>query len=210
MPEPLTDLERRIFDYMVDYLRENTYQPSIREIGRRFGIKSTKTVSEYLQSLARKGWVERDPSRSRGVKLLGIELGAGPVRPQTAASPPLPSITAEVPGGRLVEVTAEGARELGARRGDLLLVEAADEAALDDGDAVVCRYLGQVAAVRCRTDDLALAVEWSLGHLIPLRPQRAAELEVLGRAVGLWRSFSNHGRSAGSAIAGPHPAGVSP
>ena len=42
----LNELERQILDYMVQYLRTNTYQPSIREIGERFRIKSTKTVSE--------------------------------------------------------------------------------------------------------------------------------------------------------------------
>lgn len=71
MPESLTPLERRIYHYLIDFLTENTYQPSIREIGKRFGIKSTKTVSEYLQALADKGYIERDPSRSRGVRLLG-------------------------------------------------------------------------------------------------------------------------------------------
>ena len=49
MPPNLSEIERKILDYMVGYLRENTYQPSIREIGERFGIKSTKTVSEHLQ-----------------------------------------------------------------------------------------------------------------------------------------------------------------
>ena len=48
MPEPLTKIERRILNYLVDYLKENTYQPSIREIGKRFGIKSTKTVSDVF------------------------------------------------------------------------------------------------------------------------------------------------------------------
>ena len=52
MPEVLSKIERRILNYLVDYLKDNTYQPSIREIGKRFGIKSTKTVSEHLQSLA--------------------------------------------------------------------------------------------------------------------------------------------------------------
>ncbi len=47
----LTEIEQKILDYMVSYLRSNTYQPSIREIGERFGIKSTKTVSEHLQAL---------------------------------------------------------------------------------------------------------------------------------------------------------------
>lgn len=72
--EPLTEIERDVYEYLVDYLRQHTYQPSVREIGGRFGIKSTKTVAAHLQALANKGWVERDPSRSRGVRLLGTKL----------------------------------------------------------------------------------------------------------------------------------------
>lgn len=74
MPEPLTTTERKVYQYLLDFLAENTYQPSVRDIGKRFKIKSTKTVSELLQSLANKGYIERDPSRSRGVRLLGFEV----------------------------------------------------------------------------------------------------------------------------------------
>src|SRR5688572_20054364 len=74
MPEPLSKIERRILNYLVDYLKEHTYQPSIREIGKRFSIKSTKTVSEHLQALADKGHIERDASRSRGVRIQGLNL----------------------------------------------------------------------------------------------------------------------------------------
>ena len=73
MAETLNPIERKVYHYLLDFLTENTYQPSVREIGKRFRIKSTKTVSEILQSLANKGYIERDPSRSRGVKLLGYE-----------------------------------------------------------------------------------------------------------------------------------------
>jgi len=72
----LTEVERGILDYMIRYLRTRTYQPSVREIGREFGIKSTKTVSEHLQALADKGFLERDPSRSRGIRILGVDLQA--------------------------------------------------------------------------------------------------------------------------------------
>jgi repressor LexA len=71
MPEQLSTMERRVYHYLLDFLSENTYQPSIREIGKRFRIKSTKTVSDILQSLAEKGYIQRDPARSRGVRLLG-------------------------------------------------------------------------------------------------------------------------------------------
>lgn len=72
MAEQLTKLESSVYHYLLDFTAENTYQPSIRDIGKQFKIKSTKTVSDLLQSLARKGYIERDPARSRGVNLLGF------------------------------------------------------------------------------------------------------------------------------------------
>ena len=44
MPRTLTDVEQGVYDYLIDFLCEHTYQPSVREIGQRFGIKSTKTM----------------------------------------------------------------------------------------------------------------------------------------------------------------------
>ena len=71
MTEPLTPLERRVYHYLIDFLSENTYQPSIREIAKKFRIKSTKTVSDLLGALSVKGYIERDQSRSRGVRIVG-------------------------------------------------------------------------------------------------------------------------------------------
>lgn len=79
MTEPLTAVERRVYQYLIDFLAENTYQPSIREIGKKFRIKSTKTVSDLLHSLTTKGYIQRDPARSRGVRILGYQ---GPTRVQ--------------------------------------------------------------------------------------------------------------------------------
>ena len=80
--EPLTQLERRVYHYMIDFLAENTFQPSIREIAKKFRIKSTKTVSDLLASLSQKGFIERDQSRSRGVRIVGFS--------GTAATQPVP------------------------------------------------------------------------------------------------------------------------
>jgi repressor LexA len=79
MVESLTPIERKVYNYLLDFLAEKTYQPSIREIGKRFKIKSTKTVSDLLGSLARKGFIERDPARSRGVRLVGFNVAGGTV-----------------------------------------------------------------------------------------------------------------------------------
>src|SRR5882757_1566818 len=80
MTEPLTPLERRVYHYLIDFLAENTYQPSIREIARKFRIRSTKTVSDLLHGIEHKGFIARGESRSRGVRLIGV-AAAGETQP---------------------------------------------------------------------------------------------------------------------------------
>lgn len=157
MPEPLTSLERRILDYLIEYLRRNTYQPSIREIGRRFGIKSTKTVSEQLQSLADKGWIERDRSRSRGVRLLGLDLQANTiVVPCYAGMAPEGDPADELrvdrrlagsTGACFLVMSGESMRDAGIRDGDLVLVQPADEEDLENGD-IVAATLGDEGVIK--------------------------------------------------------------
>ena len=154
MVPALTDIERKILDFMVHYLRTNTYQPSIREIGERFGIKSTKTVSEHLQALADKGFLERDPSRSRGVKILGMDLSADAVsipcyrdlpadrgprsdRPEMHLS--LDRRLGGSNGGFFLRARGEELSVLGVMDGDFLLIEPAAADGLKDGDVVVTR-----------------------------------------------------------------------
>ncbi|NJD19788.1 MAG: repressor LexA [Gemmatimonadetes bacterium] len=148
---PLTEIERKILEFMVQYLRSNTYQPSIREIGERFGIKSTKTVSEHLQALADKGYLERDPSRSRGVKILGMDLSA-----QTVSLPcyrDVPQGRGEKAeaylaidrrlggekGGFFVRAATAELAVLGIQEGDYVLVEPATLADAEDGAVLVAQ-----------------------------------------------------------------------
>jgi repressor LexA len=156
VPKTLNDQERRVLDYIVEYLRSNTYQPSVREIGREFSIKSTKTVSELLQSLANKGWIERDPSRSRGVRILGMERGPG-----TVSVPLLQGGEAAEPVAYLefdrrlvgtetafvLPLAEDPPTGIGLRRGDLLLVEEITTADMATGDLLAVRA-GDITHVR--------------------------------------------------------------
>lgn len=162
MPEPLEALERDVLDYLVDYVRTHTYQPSVREIGADLGIKSTKTVSELLQSLADKGWVERESSRSRGVRLLSLDLNPDVVSVphmdadgDAAPQDPLDSLTldrrlAGTAGAFLVTMVGDAMMAEGIRDGDLLLVEAVPRSALLDGELVVCRAEDETSVWRLR------------------------------------------------------------
>jgi tRNA(adenine34) deaminase len=85
MPQALTEREQQVLDYIVEYLQRNSFQPSIREIGKALGIRSTRSVSHLLDILGDKGWIAREKPRSRGIRLLPVALGA--MEPGSATGP---------------------------------------------------------------------------------------------------------------------------
>ena len=188
MPKPLTSLEKRILDYLVDYLRKNTYQPSIREIGDRFSIKSTKTVSEYLQSLADKGWVERDPSRSRGVRLIGLDMNPATVRvasiPNTAkAEFEIDRKFAGSSGAFCVTMDGDYLVADGIRNGDMLLVEPVDGVQLEHGDFVCLRDdPNRIRRVHCNGEEQFLDDAESV-----VRCDETLRARVAGRGISVVR-----------------------
>ncbi len=73
----LTNRQREILEFLVNFLEENGYQPSYREIGKHFKIKSTRGISDHIEALRRKGYLDKDPSRARSItitKLAEINL----------------------------------------------------------------------------------------------------------------------------------------
>ena len=71
--KPLTARQRQVFDTITRSLRDRGYPPSIREIGRATEIGSNNGVNDHLIALERKGWIERDANRARGIRVLNKE-----------------------------------------------------------------------------------------------------------------------------------------
>ncbi len=215
MPDSLSKIERRILDYLVEYLRKNTYQPSIREIGKRFGIKSTKTVSEYLQGLADKGFIERESSRSRGVKILGLNLE----RPEvitvpfygkiSAGQPALSSdhVSSEFgvdprlvgsPGAFFLEVSGNSMQELGIYDHDLVLVEPVPESQLHVGDIIAARLGGESTVKLYSRYNDQVVLESANPAYVPILVHEYDDFAVLGRVAGLLRRFAAQPQTVGN------------
>jgi predicted MarR family transcription regulator len=56
-----------VYDHIVDYIKENKYPPSIREIRFDCEISSTSVVNYYLEKLEDEGLIERTPYVARGI-----------------------------------------------------------------------------------------------------------------------------------------------
>ncbi len=202
MPRGMTDIERKILDYMVTYLRANTYQPSIREIGERFGIKSTKTVSEHLQSLADKGFLERDPSRSRGVRILDVDLQPEAVTipcfdslPTDRASVALDRLTVDrrlagTKGAIFVRAQGDELVTLGILEGDWVLVEPAGLHEVPDGAVVAAEVHGGPARwVTLSRNGRGFYLQGLHRDDAALHVEDPARIRLLGRVAGFVRRY---------------------
>lgn len=186
---------------MVLYLRTHTYQPSIREIGHHFGIKSTKTVSELLQSLADKGVVERDPSRSRGIRILGLDLNA-----RTVSLPCYGDLAEAVAGlrsgraeqrvcldrqlasrngGFMVRAPGDRLAAAGIGEGDFLVVQPVQAEGLRDGEVVVARVRGVADYYQLEKRGSRVLLRAAVGERRTV--DAAGQPVILGRVVGLYR-----------------------
>ncbi len=204
MSEQLTKLESSVYQYLLDFTAEHTYQPSIRDIGKEFQIKSTKTVSDLLQSLARKGYIERDPSRSRGVRLLGFAGAARsmPVPYYGRIHAGEPSLLPEhregfitmdrrfLPSDRVFFLKVKGESMIGRaiENGDFVLVDQA--ATPKDGDIVAAR-LGEEGTIKTLSHSGGTTVLKAANPAdrdITVKP--GDDFAVLGVVAGVFRPFT--------------------
>ncbi len=65
----LSDRQRRILKFIIDYTAEHDFPPSIREIGERVGITSTSVVNYNLTKLEDMELLSREREVSRGLSL---------------------------------------------------------------------------------------------------------------------------------------------
>ena len=73
--EELNKREKAILKYIEKQIIVNGYPPSVREIGKAVGLKSTATVHGYLAKLEKKGYIRKESQKGRTLKLL--KGGAG-------------------------------------------------------------------------------------------------------------------------------------
>lgn len=77
MSKNLTKRQAGVFLYIYDYIQENHYPPTVREIADHFNISSTNGVVEHLKALSRKGFIEKDGFKSRAIRpLVSRELAS--------------------------------------------------------------------------------------------------------------------------------------
>ncbi len=213
-PNSLNKREKAILKFIEKQVNLNGYPPSVREIGKAVGLKSTATVHGYLESLEKKGYVKKESQKGRTLKLLkggnlegeqtsfdkpvytNKEMVDVPVVGKITAGAPILAVenvtdTFPIPidfvgnsESFMLTVRGESMIEAGILDGDYILVRKQNTAT--NGEIVVA-LIEDEATVKTfykETDHIRLQPENST-----MDPIIVPNCEILGKVIGVFRKM---------------------
>jgi len=205
MAKGLTEKQRTILEFIIDFQQDNGFPPTIRELGDAFSIGSLRGVTVHLDALVRKGYMTRDRS-SRSIRVVGADprVTAAPEPAEGMMRLPLirsvrargESLTEKIGSDGQVERYLPIPEELAAsatENGFVMRVGAAGVYGepIVPGDLLIVRpqhsvMSGELVVTLSHGDMVVTRADPSLAN-----PDAAALSgnEILGRVVGLMRRY---------------------
>lgn len=169
--EPLTKKQKEILDYIRDFISENGYAPSYREIALFFELSSTGTVAEYINILEDKGYLTKEAMEARAIQLTpsfdpGVELHSIQLLGIIDAGRPIEAIrtneTIDIPRDMMgrrtfaLKVRGESMIDDGILEGDYVIIEQTSSpkngdivvALIDNSNATLKRFYAEKNNIR--------------------------------------------------------------
>ena len=182
-----------IVDYVNQFIQENGYSPSVREIGAAVGLRSTASVSYHLQALQEKGLLQSPGSKGRKRAIVTtVRPGQIPVVGVVTAG--LPILAVENQEGTLcwdgdpncfaLRVRGDSMINAAILSGDLVVVRPQQNA--DDGQIVVARIGDEATVKRLRRRDGQI---WLMPENDNYAPIDGTEAELIGIVKAVVREY---------------------
>ncbi|UCE17816.1 MAG: transcriptional repressor LexA [Gemmatimonadota bacterium] len=203
MKQLLTERQKAVLEYVSRCIREQGYQPTMREIGDHFGIRSTHGVHRHLDALERKGYLRREGGRSRAIRLVDhplirtLEL---PIVGRVAAGEPnlaLEDIEGTISLDRqwvngddcfLLRVKGDSMIGAGIRPGDLVVVR--PQPMVENGQIAVVLIEGEATVKRFYREQGRVRLEPENPDMEPtILSCRTESVSVIGKVIGLYREM---------------------
>jgi repressor LexA len=212
MPEPLGEFQRRMLEFIVNYIRREGMPPTNREIGKAMKIASTGHVDYHLSMLEKRGYITREAKKSRGIKLTRHPWGI-PVEGTIAAGEPIevfsePGETIEVGHGIDPEnsfaliVRGQSMIEDHICDGDYVVIKRQETC--ENGDIVVAVRMeegtrGRATLKRFFLEKEQVRLQPANAELAPIyipRSEWDREWKIQGKVVAIVRHYGGPGRAA--------------
>ena len=183
---------QEIMDYVNQFIQENGYSPSVREIGAAVGLRSTASVSYHLQALQDKGLIQAPGAKGRKRALVtGARPGQIPVVGVVTAGMPILAVENQEgtlpwdePGCFALRVRGDSMVGAGILSGDKVVVRPQEYA--DDGQIVVARIEDEATVKRLRRRNGQV---WLLPENDAYPPIDGTHAQIIGIVRGVVREY---------------------
>ena len=215
--ERLTERQQQILDFISFSITDRGYPPTLREIGRHFGIRSTNGVNDHLKALEKKGYLAREDLKSRAMRpvsmspnghqnvkplALGDDLVEVQILGRVAAGKPLLAVenvedTVKVDrffvGNHRdvfgLRIVGESMIEDGIADGDYVFVKKASQAT--SGDIVVAMIEGEATVKRYFPEGDSIRFQPANSQMNPIYVHQSdfRSVDIIGKVVGVYRKI---------------------
>ena len=182
-----------ILDYVNQFIQENGYAPSVREIGAAVGLRSTASVSYHLQALQEKGLLLSPGAKGRKRAIVtNIRPGQIPVVGVVTAGMPILAVENQEgtmawdgeSGCFALRVRGDSMINAGILSGDKVVVRPQQTA--DDGQIVVARIGDEATVKRLRRRGGQI---WLMPENDAYEPINGMEAEIIGLVKAVVREY---------------------
>lgn len=73
----MTERQKEIYEAIKEYIEENKISPTVRELCKITGSKSTSTVHSILDRLQDKGYISKRKDSPRSIAIVGEDYKSG-------------------------------------------------------------------------------------------------------------------------------------
>ena len=136
MAKELTEVQRKILDYIIERKTGIGIPPTLAEIADHFRYKNRATVQQHLQAIEKKGYIKRNSKVSRGIELtledryfvprpvLGEVAAGNPltIYPDSIDTVELPTIARMPRDSFLLRVKGDSLKDAYIFNGDIVIV----------------------------------------------------------------------------------------
>lgn len=68
--KPLTGQQRKVLAFLGEFLEQNGFPPTLREIGDAIGLANVNAVRGHLSALEKKGYITKVPDKARSIQMI--------------------------------------------------------------------------------------------------------------------------------------------
>ena len=201
--EKLTARQQKVLEFIVGYLDDRGYPPTLRDIAGYLKVSGTLGIMKHLDALERKGFIRKHSGASRGITLTGTvaQSVSLPIVGAVRAGSPQPAIEdiegffsidhSQLKSGASFFLRVKGDSMINdaIREGDLALVR--PQATAENGNIVVATIDGEATLKRFYRlkDHICLRPANPNYDDIMIHEGTGEEIAIIGKVVGIYRQL---------------------